>query len=235
MRGVILFCLFLLASAFTSHICAQTEAPQAETLQAETPQTETPQTEATQIEATQTDTPQTEAAREEPQRSRGSIPEALMRPARTETPRLPIDTVIGALGRGNASEEAFSFAKAVCDGLLSADMRHYALSSINSALRETYISALEIITPLSFRIGGGREEIDGAFSFLVRFIGRDQGITGELYIRLVTRRVQVNDEEYSTQRNWVFEELLLEEAKDREVEHRESIYRYDFNPYERFF
>ena len=164
--------------------------------------------------------------------SRGSIPEELLRPARGESPRFPIDTVIGELGRGKAPAAAFNFANLVADGLLSGEMDHRSLSSLSSSYRERYLSALSIINPRSYRLGGGREEADGAVSFFIRFIGRDQGITGELYIRYITRE---NAEGVVISRNWVFEELLLEEAKDREVEQQESIYRIDFNPYERFF
>jgi len=167
--------------------------------------------------------------------SRGSIPEELLRPKKGETPRYPIDTVIGELGRGKASEAAFSFANNIGSAFLSGDKASPALASIDSAVRENLLSALEVIIPVSFRIGGGREEADGAFSFLVRFIGKDQGITGELYIRYVTRQIQGSDGETTTTGKWVFEELLLEEAKDREVEKKESVYRHDFYPYERFF
>jgi len=166
--------------------------------------------------------------------ARGSIPEVLLRPARGESPRYPIDTVIGELGRGQASQSAFSFANSVCRALLSGQVRHTALSSIRSAERERYISALEIINPLTYRIGGGREEADGAVSFLVRFIGRDYAISGELYIRFVTKE-STGEEQPAAQGSWTFEELLLDEPKDRDTEYEESIYRYDFNPYERFF
>ena len=164
--------------------------------------------------------------------SRGSIPEALIRPVRGEAPRYPVDTVIGELGRGRASEAAFTFAGSVCEGLLSGDKTHASLVTINSKLRESYLATIEIIGPLNYRIGGGREEADGAFSFLVRFMGREQGITGELYVRYRTR---VNPETNRTTGTWIFEELLLDEAREREAEQQESIYRYDFNPYERFF
>jgi hypothetical protein len=167
--------------------------------------------------------------------SRGSIPEELLRPKRGEAPRYPIDTVIGELGRGKASEAAFSFANNIGSAFFSGNKSSPALASIDSAVRENLLSALEVIAPVSFRIGGGREEADGAVSFLVRFIGKDQGITGELYIRYVTRQIQEPDGETTTTGKWVFEELLLEEAKDREVEQKESIYRHDFYPYERFF
>jgi hypothetical protein len=167
--------------------------------------------------------------------SRGSIPEELLRPKRGEAPRYPIDTVIGELGQGTASDSAFSFADYIGSGFLSGNMGSSALSSINSSVKENLLSALGVIAPVSFRIGGGREEADGAVSFIVRFIGKDQGITGELYIRYVTRQSQGPDGEDRTTGNWVFEELLLDEAKDRDVEQQESVYRHDFYPYERFY
>ena len=163
---------------------------------------------------------------------RGSIPEALLRPSRFEAPFYPVDTVIGELGRGEASTAAFVFAESVSTGLLSGRLDHPSLASLNSSYREMYLAALEEINPLNFRLGSGRQEPDGAVSFLVRFLGRDMGITGELYIRYVTR---VNDEGVSVGGNWIFEELLLEEAKDRSSEEQNPINRYDFYPYERFF
>ena len=167
--------------------------------------------------------------------SRGSIPEELLRPKRGESPHYPIDTVIGEMGRGAASEAAFTFATNISSALLEGNKASTALNSVESAVKENLLSALEVIVPVSFRIGGGREEADGAVSFLVRFIGKDQGITGELYIRYKTRQNQGADGEVKTTGYWVFEELLLEEAKDREVEQKESIYRHDFYPYERFY
>jgi len=167
--------------------------------------------------------------------SRGSIPDELLRPKRGEAPRYPIDTVIGELGKGSASDPAFSFANYIGTAFLSGKRESPALASIDSTVKENLLSALEVVNPVSFRIGGGREEADGAVSFLVRFIGKDKGITGELYIRYVTKEIQGADGEVKTSGNWVFEELLLEEAKDREVEQRESIYLNDFYPYERFY
>jgi len=166
---------------------------------------------------------------------RGSIPEQLLRPGRGESPRYPIDTVIGELGQGSVPAGAFRFAESICAGFLSGNTESRVLASINSTVREFLFSSLEAAKPVSYRIGGGREEADGAYSFLVRFIGREQGITGELYIRYVTRHIEREDGEASSTSVWVFEELLLEEAKTRETEQQESIYRYDFYPYERFF
>jgi hypothetical protein len=167
--------------------------------------------------------------------SRGSIPEELLRPKRGEASRYPIDIVIGELGKGSATDSAFSFANYISAGFLSGNTNNSALAGINSALRESLLSSLDVISPLSYRLGGGREEADGAFSFLVRFIGKDKGITGELYIRYITRKTEGEDGEEKISGNWIFEELLLEEAKDRETEQKESIYRNDFYPYERFY
>ena len=170
--------------------------------------------------------------------SRGSIPEELMRPKRGESPRYPIDTVIGELGQGEAGDAAYSFANSLAAGFLSGEIEHPALSAVNTALRENYLSVLETIDAVSFRLGGGREEADGAVSFLIRFIGREQGITGELFIRYVTKQIEeVYEDEVKniTVGNWTFEDLILEEAKSRDEEKKESLQRFDFLPYERFF
>ena len=163
---------------------------------------------------------------------RGSIPEALLRPGRSEAPRYPVDTVIGELGRGAAPTSAYTFAALVSAGLLSGRLDHPSLASLNPVYREFYLSALEIISPSSYRIGSGRQEPDGAVSFLVRFLGREMGITGELYIRFIS---EVNDEGISVAGNWIFEELLLEEARERSDEQQSPVNRNDFYPYERFF
>jgi hypothetical protein len=192
--------------------------------------------------------------------SRGSIPEELLRPKRGEALRYPIDTVIGELGQGRASAEAYSFARSIAAGLLSGEMGNSALAGINSVVREGYLSALEIIRPASYRLGGGREEPDGAVSFMIRYIGREQGITGELYVRYVTRQtekvIKVEDDkaekdsedgdeegeeaeevkvEIITSGSWMFDDLILEEAQSREAEQSENLQRFDFSPYERFF
>jgi len=180
---------------------------------------------------TTSETPAAEAPAQPPA-AKGSIPEPLWRPTRGEAPHYPIDTVIGELGRGKASEAAYNFSVSVCEGLLSGDAKHTSLATINAASRESYLSTIEIIGPIGFRIGGGREEADGAVSFLVRFLGREHGVSGELYVRYRTR---LNQQTGRTTGAWIFEELLLDEVKERVKEQQESIYRYDFNPYERFF
>jgi hypothetical protein len=242
---------------------------------------------------------------------RASIPEELLRPQRGEAPRYPVDTVIGPLGRGEASEDAYLFARKVSAALRAGNQRDPSLQGMNSVSLEAFISELNGISPGVFRLGSGREEPDGAVSFLVRFLGRERGITGELYIRPqgfepaedapppqpagtaeeaalsgeperagdlppADEAVPAAGEAAETDRTveaadapapadpagtapagtasieavpagagqaenrplpgpvvWIFEDLILEEARERETE--EPAARFDFPPYERFF
>jgi hypothetical protein len=118
---------------------------------------------------------------------RSSIPEELLRPRREESPRYPVDTVIGSIGQGKAPAEAYVLAKRIAAALLAGDINARVLSSVNKAFREGYMSALNAVNPRYFRLGSGREEPDGSVSFLVRFAGREQGITGELFVRFEER------------------------------------------------
>ncbi|MCL2066401.1 MAG: hypothetical protein FWG99_02920 [Treponema sp.] len=192
--------------------------------------------------------------------SRGSIPYDLLRPHRGEAPRYPFDTVIGELGAGSASSAAYTFAQSVASALVEERLDSPALASINQSLLEGYLDVLESVNAQGFRLGSGKEEPDGAVSFLIRFIGREQAVTGELFIRHVTIRQeqereqeQKNEEEedeeeedddddtedvqpvFTTVSFWIFEELILEEVKDRETENMGTRHRFDFSPYERFF
>jgi hypothetical protein len=118
---------------------------------------------------------------------RGSIPEELLRPRRDESPRYPVDTVIGPIGQGEAPTEAYGLARRVASALLTGDINARVLSSVKKVFLEGYIDALNAVNPRYFRLGSGREEPDGSVSFLVRFAGRELGITGELYIRYEER------------------------------------------------
>ncbi|MDR0457221.1 MAG: hypothetical protein LBH20_11135 [Treponema sp.] len=121
---------------------------------------------------------------------RGSIPEELLRPRRDEAPRYPIDTVIGELGQGQASKEAYEIAKKTTAALLAGNTGVSVLSTVSKVFLEDCMAQLKGINPQSVRLGSGREEPDGSFSFLVRFIGREEGITGELFVRFEELRPQ---------------------------------------------
>jgi len=118
---------------------------------------------------------------------RGSIPEELLRPRREESPRYPVDTVIGPIGQGAAPSGAYELARRIAAALLQGNTNAPVLSSVSRAFLEGCINALNAVNPRFYRLGSGREEPDGSVSFLVRFAGRDQGITGELFIRFEER------------------------------------------------
>ena len=163
--------------------------------------------------------------------SRGSIPEELLRPKRGESLRYAVDTVIGPLGQGEAGKDAYQFAKQIAAALLEAKIEAPSLKTMNKASVESYLTALDAVSPRIFRIGGGKAEDDGAISFLIRFIGREQAITGELFIRLETK---VN-EDGTSKSTWIFEELILENPQNRTEMIEKGGRKYDFPPYERFF
>jgi hypothetical protein len=168
------------------------------------------------------------------QPSRGSIPIELLRPSWGESARYPVDMVIGELGQGKAPADAYSFADSVSQGFLSGQPGHPSLASVIPDTRDKCLKTLSSISPRNYRIGGGREEPDGAVSFMVRFIGRDYGITGELYIKYAARRVEGSGES-AQQGSWVFDDLILDEPKSREAETEEASKLINYLPYERFF
>jgi hypothetical protein len=150
---------------------------------------------------------------------RGAIPQVLRQPRQGEILRYPQDTIIGELGRGQASEGAYNYAGNILSALLLENRGSRFLSGRDSAFWDELFVNLTRIGPRKYRLGGGREEIDGNTSFLFRFIGREQGIAGELYIR----------REGDT---WMLDDIILERARD--LPNGKESYKYDFSPYERF-
>ncbi|MDR3166605.1 MAG: hypothetical protein LBT93_01570 [Treponema sp.] len=149
-----------------------------------------------------------------------TIPEALLQPQRGEAPRFPQDVVIGELGQGDAQMGAYLFARSLLSALLTENRDFESLSSLGGEYLEEMFDQLKLIDPRVFHLGGGREEPDGNTSFLFRFIGREQGISGELYLM-------------AEEEKWRLDDLILEEPRD--LFPGEDSYHYDFSPYERFF
>jgi hypothetical protein len=99
----------------------------------------------------------------------GTVPEQIRRPQRGgESPYYPRDVVIGELGRGGASVEAYRFAGEVLSAFLhvSGSGDDAALAGIGPLLLEETRKSLKAISPVKFGIGGGREEDGGVSSFL---------------------------------------------------------------------
>jgi hypothetical protein len=96
--------------------------------------------------------------------------------------------------------------------------RDALIAPFGDMVADEFLAKLNPINPRTFRIGGGREEPDGSTSFLVRFIGREKWIVGELFLR-------------SDASGWKFDALVLEGPQDADA----TSYHYDLSPYERFF
>ena len=166
------------------------------------------------------------------QKDQTTIPEALRRPERSESPRYPKDVVIGELGQGESPAEAYQFARELLSALVSGSQDAQILSDSSSIITESLREQIMSLEPRSYRIGGGRTEPDGSVSFLVRFLGVEESITGELFLRRA-ESPEVNDAPDTADAQWSLDDLVLEEKRDL-AEIKDS-YRYDFSPYERFY
>jgi hypothetical protein len=162
-------------------------------------------------------------AAEEPVFNQGVIPEALRQPQRgDENNRYPRDAIIGELGQGLASAEAYRYARNLLQGALSLNRESALLAGAAPAQLEELFALLETVAPQQYRLGGGQDEADGSTSFLFRFIGRDMSMAGELYIRLEGNA-------------WRLDDIIVEEAKALSEGGLMNTYKFDFSPYERFF
>jgi hypothetical protein len=150
-----------------------------------------------------------------PQESSETIPDMLRRPERGEAPRYGKDLIIGELGQGNAPEKAYNLAQRILSELIAGNADSPLLS-----VTENLLQNIRSIMPRHYRLGGGRIETDGCVSFLIRFIGQEESIAGELFLRSGTE-------------NWYFDDLVLEEK--RKLSDIRDGYRYDFSPYERIY
>ena len=112
-----------------------------------------------------------------------TIPETLRRPERSEAPRYPIDIVIGELGRGEAPDGAYQFAKDLLSALTAGTKDAQVLQDTGGIITESLREEIDSIEPRAYRLGGGRIEPDGCVSFLVRFLGQELSISGELFLR----------------------------------------------------
>lgn len=165
------------------------------------------------------------------------VPDNLRKPQKGEAPRYPKDVVIGELGRGEASEEAYAFAKEILEGVLHGE----------NVADPSVVKDIQSVAPQKFRIAGGREEDEGNTSFVFRFIGREKWIVGEIYVRFEPpsdiaaepasdaeqEDSSITEETVKYPGGWKLDDIILDEA--RAVGQNVQTYTYDFSPYERFF
>jgi hypothetical protein len=108
--------------------------------------------------------------------------------------------VIGDLGQGAVEDGAYRAATRLLTALMAKDREASILAALDASFLDEILDALEPLEARKFRLGGGRNEEDGSVSFLIRFIGSEQWISGELYFRF--------DHE-----TWLVDDLILEQAK----------------------
>jgi hypothetical protein len=116
------------------------------------------------------------------QTSAAVLPREVLRPQYGEEPHFPKDYVIGELGRGDATEESYWLARQIVASLAVGD------GKVNRAVfpeqkRIAVVNKIRAVGARSWRVGGGRAEGSGGYSFLIRFLGRERSITGELYLQ----------------------------------------------------
>jgi hypothetical protein len=155
-----------------------------------------------------------------------TLPPELHRPQYGEAPRFPEDYWIGELGRGDAGEEAYQFARRFLEELAGGGQ---APAHIKAAFES--LEGLEI---RNVRIGGGRIEADGSVSFLVRFLGREEALTGEIFLRKREQEPETEASETSETSAWYADDLILDQRRPL-GESRYGPASADLTPYERFF
>jgi hypothetical protein len=170
-----------------------------------------------------------------------TLPAEIHRPQYGEAPRFPRDYWIGELGRGEAGEEAYRFARRFVEELAGGGTGQTP-EHIKASL-----GLFEDLEIRNVRIGGGRTEPDGSVSFMVRFLGREEAVTGEIFLRqqvqdpetAETSEVSETSEASETAKTsetsaWYVDDLILDQRRPL-GESRYGPESGDLTPYERFF
>ncbi|MDR2509453.1 MAG: hypothetical protein LBC77_02280 [Spirochaetaceae bacterium] len=150
----------------------------------------------------------------------GVVPESVRRPEQLVNAVYPVDLSIGELGPGDATPEAYLYTRRILGEVQQGKEGSTLLSAIPELARRELIAQVKEITPRKYRVGGGIEQIDGSTSFMFRFIGREQELAGEVYIRAGDDGV------------WKLEDLLPEAPRSMS-EARELDHPYSWSPYDR--
>jgi hypothetical protein len=150
----------------------------------------------------------------------GVVPEILRRPNRESEYIYPADAVIGQLGDSSAPAGADAYARNILRDLMRRGGDSEILKDISPALLTEAMTKLAETEPRKARLSGGQEEIDGSVSFLFRFMGRENELSGELYIRLEDGK-------------WKPEDIILNDPK--ELSRANEEFNAVYTPYERFY
>lgn len=152
----------------------------------------------------------------------GIVPESIRRPDFNVDPVYPRDVSIGALGRGSAQPEAYNYSRRVLTDLWQAKKTSELLTTIPSKIVDNIVITIEKTAPGKFRVGGGKEGVDGSVSFVFRFIGREEELSGAIYLR---------EQKDGT---WKLEDIIFDEPRGLE-EAKQNDNPYLWLPYDRFY
>ncbi len=126
-----------------------------------------------------------------------SITADLTIPNKNEIPRLPKDFSIGDLGQGNVPLPVYDAAQDYCNRLVSSQYTKQLLNFLPVQEQDKIAEMVKTINPLQYRIGGGKLEGEGRYSFLIRILGQNTAASGAVYVHLVDTL-------------WIVDDLLLE-------------------------
>ena len=170
-----------------------------------------------------------------------SLPPELLRPQYGEEPHFPQDYVIGTLGRGDASEESYRYARLIVAGLASGNGKTDGVG-FPEQKRQSVLRNISGLGTRGWRVGGGRVEPDGSVSYLIRFLGREKSVTGELYLRREGQEPGFTGEKEMSQGAiqeeggsfWQVDDILLESPRSLS-DGKFGPGRTEMTAYERFF
>jgi hypothetical protein len=113
----------------------------------------------------------------------GVAPDSVRRPEHLSNPLYPRDVSIGELGQGDASSVCYSYAKSALRELEQSNKSDKFFKLLPQAEIDGVVKKVSDVAPVRSRLGGGKEGVDGDFSFLFRFIGLQDELTGVIYLR----------------------------------------------------
>jgi hypothetical protein len=136
-----------------------------------------------------------------------------------EAPRYPEDFAIGSLGRGGIDPQAYAAARSILGGMRSGVSLSTFFPGMALGERNRIKGSLDAVRASTIRIGGGRVEQGGGISFLIRLIGPDLSLAGEIYV-------------IYKDGSWIGEDVRMDEPITNRTP--DGMYRFDPISYTRF-
>jgi hypothetical protein len=119
-------------------------------------------------------------------------------PTGSEAVRLPQDFVIGKIGDEGVGANAYHFAFDFLSSLARSEEVKRFYTDRGRQEAESIAPILAPLLPASVRVGSGSAEGEGGVSFLIRFVGKERSVTGELHL-------------IRSSSAWLVDELILDE------------------------